>query len=250
MNDDDAFPDDATEWRNTDGDALGDNADTDDDNDGLEDSFETGTGWTVRIPIEKDITANYNFTTLQVTSDPLKKDTDGDGLTDKQEMEKEFNPRQKDTDGDGVRDDIDTEITHSNGKLTVNAQGKFTPGAVAIQNPNTIDTDKDSVPDVQDKCPNTPANKIVEETGEAKGCSAEQKAIDSDGDDTPDYRDNDSDNDGLSDTIELTGWQIQIPIALNPLVSIDNFLTFTGSSDTRMVDTDGDGLNDRIEKQK
>lgn len=88
LNDDDAFPDDANESRNTDGDALGDNADRDDDNDGLEDSFETGTGWTVRIPIEKDVTGDYNFTSLQVTSEPLIKDTDGDGLSDKQEMQK------------------------------------------------------------------------------------------------------------------------------------------------------------------
>ena len=205
----------------------------------------------MRIPIEKDITANYNFTTLQVTSDPLKKDTDGDGVNDKQEMEKGLNPRQKDTDGDGVNDNVDQEpLTHSQGILNVDGDGRYTPGAVVTQDPNTVDTDRDSIPDVQDKCLNTPANKIVEETGEAKGCSAEQKAIDSDGDNTPDYRDNDSDNDGMSDAIELRGWQIQIPIALNPLVSTDNFLTFTGSSDTRIADTDGDGVNDRIEKQK
>lgn len=103
---------------------------------------------------------------------------------------------------------------------------------------------------MQDKCPNTPANKIVDESGEAKGCSTEQKTIDSDNDNIPDYRDTDSDNDGMSDTIERIGWQIKIPIALNPLVPEDNFLSFTGSSDTRMADTDGDGLNDRIEKQK
>ncbi len=36
----DAFPLDASEWRDTDGDGIGDNADTDDDNDGLTDEEE------------------------------------------------------------------------------------------------------------------------------------------------------------------------------------------------------------------
>lgn len=35
---DDAFPDDPTEWRDNDGDGIGDNADNDDDNDGILDS--------------------------------------------------------------------------------------------------------------------------------------------------------------------------------------------------------------------
>jgi hypothetical protein len=33
--DQDAFPDDPTEWRDSDGDGVGDNADSDDDNDGV-----------------------------------------------------------------------------------------------------------------------------------------------------------------------------------------------------------------------
>ncbi|HHO57321.1 MAG TPA: hypothetical protein ENJ70_02070, partial [Thermoplasmatales archaeon] len=38
--DQDAFPDDPTEWRDSDGDGVGDNADNDDDNDGILDSFD------------------------------------------------------------------------------------------------------------------------------------------------------------------------------------------------------------------
>lgn len=188
--------------------------------------------------------------TQQVYSDPVRKDSDGDGLDDKVEKERGLHPYQKDSDEDGIHDSIDTEITHSNGRLNVNAQGKYTPGATGTQNSLTLDSDGDTVLDTEDMCPNTPANKIVDESGTAKGCSAEQKVLDSDNDNTPDYRDNDSDNDGLSDTLELSGWKFTIPIVLNPLDPENNSLSFTGTSDTRLKDTDGDGVEDNIEKQR
>ncbi|MFO7991065.1 MAG: hypothetical protein R6U61_02080 [Thermoplasmata archaeon] len=40
----DAFPLDASEWKDTDGDGVGDNADTDDDDDGLSDAKEKTEG--------------------------------------------------------------------------------------------------------------------------------------------------------------------------------------------------------------
>ena len=41
---------------------------------------------------------------IEKGTDPLKKDTDGDGLTDKEEIEKGTDPLKKDTDGDGFSD--------------------------------------------------------------------------------------------------------------------------------------------------
>lgn len=55
----DAFPCDKNEWRDNDKDGIGDNADTDDDNDGIPDDQEIKSG-----------------------TDPLKKDSDGDGVND------------------------------------------------------------------------------------------------------------------------------------------------------------------------
>lgn len=58
----DAFPLDNKEWLDTDGDGSGNNADIDDDNDGLSDLQEKAKG-----------------------TDPLRKDTDGDGVNDAQD---------------------------------------------------------------------------------------------------------------------------------------------------------------------
>ena len=59
----DDFPLDASELADTDSDGIGDNADIDDDNDGLSDADEITTG-----------------------TDPLKADTDGDGINDGDEI--------------------------------------------------------------------------------------------------------------------------------------------------------------------
>jgi len=73
--DQDAFPDDATEWKDTDKDGIGDNADDDDDADGHKDDVDA------------------------FPTDPKEwKDSDGDGIGDNAD---------KDSDNDGVDDDKD-----------------------------------------------------------------------------------------------------------------------------------------------
>lgn len=66
----DFFPLDSTEWRDTDNDDLGDNADQDDDNDGLTDDEEL----------------------FVYGTNPLNPDTDNDGVFDKKEIEIGKNP--------------------------------------------------------------------------------------------------------------------------------------------------------------
>ena len=63
----DDFPDDDTEWLDTDGDGIGNNEDPDDDGDGLNDTLED---------------VNGNGTVDAGETDPLKADTDGDGICD------------------------------------------------------------------------------------------------------------------------------------------------------------------------
>ena len=80
---DDAFPLDPAEALDTDADGTGDNADLDDDGDGLPDADEL---------------------TVHGTN-PKRADSDGDGLRDKDELEVHFtNPLNADHDGDGLSD--------------------------------------------------------------------------------------------------------------------------------------------------
>ena len=77
----DAFPNDPNETVDTDGDGIGNNVDTDDDNDGLTDEEE-----------------------LLLGTSPLDTDTDGDGLSDFNEVGIGTNPLSRDSDGDGYSD--------------------------------------------------------------------------------------------------------------------------------------------------
>ena len=79
---DDAFPLDQTEWLDSDEDGIGDNVDSDDDNDGLTDEEEL----------------------FVLGTNPVVPDTDGDGLTDNEEIIINTNPLKKDTDEDGTID--------------------------------------------------------------------------------------------------------------------------------------------------
>lgn len=110
-NDDvDAFPNDPAEWEDTDGDLIGDNADTDDDNDDYLDDWETTLGTD-----PKDATSTPTDTDDDGQPDGdsgntqpwMDTDDDGDGYTDAEEIEKgtdpldeEDYPTEKGTDGD------------------------------------------------------------------------------------------------------------------------------------------------------
>lgn len=85
----------------------------DEDNDGLENSVET-TGWEIDIDsLGYGLDAPDRLVTLQVTSDPLVADTDGDGLTDQEERAINTNPNSSDTDGDSLTDFDEVRIYKS-----------------------------------------------------------------------------------------------------------------------------------------
>jgi hypothetical protein len=71
----DAFPNDHSEWEDTDNDNIGNNADTDDDNDGLSDTDET----------------------QKYGTDPLHPDSDGDGYNDGEEISSGSDPLDPDS---------------------------------------------------------------------------------------------------------------------------------------------------------
>ena len=84
--DGDAFVFDSGEWLDSDEDGIGDNADTDDDNDGLTDSEEAGLG-----------------------TDPLNWDTDDDGISDFSDCAPIDGELYTDTDLDGACDEVDED---------------------------------------------------------------------------------------------------------------------------------------------
>jgi hypothetical protein len=96
--DQDAFPNDPNEWMDSDDDGTGDNTDTDTDNDGMPNEWE----------IEYDIFLNPFV-------DDASEDADNDGWTNKAEFDNGTNPADAadpgyftpDSDGDGVSDDQD-----------------------------------------------------------------------------------------------------------------------------------------------
>ena len=206
---------------NTDGDTLQDYLDLDSDNDGLLDIIEAGGTDTnndgrldtftdldqnglddnteaapLSIP-DSDIDGNPNFRDL---------DSDNDGITDTVESGSVSNPANGqiggfvDTNQNGIADGIETtavtpinsdgdtypdhlDIDSDNDGITDNYEGQSSTGYIS---PANADTDNDGLDDAYD--PNNGGTFIT--------------PVNTDGADNPDYRDNDSDNDGVIDLIE------------------------------------------------
>ena len=92
----DAFPNNVNETLDTDGDGIGNNQDTDDDNDGLPDSYEIAHGLDPHNFQDSDSDLDNdglsNFEEYQLGTDPTLADTDGDGMSDGEELSVGRNP--------------------------------------------------------------------------------------------------------------------------------------------------------------
>ncbi|HSH04561.1 MAG TPA: LamG-like jellyroll fold domain-containing protein [Anaerolineae bacterium] len=146
-------------------------------------------------------------------------DTDGDGLTDADEAEWRTCPSNAssdpacdgvvdaaDTDGDGIKDGVeahqlttlpsrwDTDGDSITDTLEIN--GFFYNGKQWYLNPQEADSNKDGLIDA-DECPNwTKLNPDIFDPG--------APCPDSDGDGTPDVWDDDNDNDGVIDGVDIS----------------------------------------------
>ena len=94
----DAFPTDAAEHADLDLDGIGDEADLDDDGDGIPDADEPGFG---------GIAQEFQDTDGDGLADTADPDDDNDGILDLDELLAGLDPRSADTDGDSFRDDLE-----------------------------------------------------------------------------------------------------------------------------------------------
>ena len=217
----DAFPSDPTEWEDTDGDGIGDNADTDDDNDGQTDAEELSNGTDPKVPnaLPNDLDGDGII-------DSIDPDRDGDGINNSSDDFPDDGTETVDTDGDGIGNNADldddndgyfdtAEImagTNPLDPLSIpdDADGDNLADAVEASlgtNPSDPDTDNDGVLDGEDDFPTDP-----------------NFTTDTDADGIPNATDPDDDNDGLLD--------LDDPFPLDP---------------NNSPDTDGDGLSDDID---
>ncbi len=111
---DDAFPNDPNESVDTDGDGIGNNADTDDDNDGMTDTFENLNGLNPLVDDADEDPDNDGVTNLNEFlqgTNPQEADTDNDGSDDAQDnCPVDSNPSQLDSDNDGSGDACDQDF--------------------------------------------------------------------------------------------------------------------------------------------
>lgn len=236
----DAFPVNASESYDFDGDGFGDQQDADIDNDGLSNLEEAEIG---TDPIQSDtdfdlvldgedicpLDTNPDQTDLDsdgigdecdsdrdgdglsdleeavIGSSPILIDTDSDGVSDASDTFPSINTETTDNDGDGVGDNSDTDDDNDGLSDTVEASRTL--------NPKDSDTDDDGITDGIDNCG------LLVNPGQANN------EADANGDDC----DDDDDNDGLADTEETA-------------IGVDGFIT-----NSRIADSDGDGFTDNLD---
>ena len=188
--DDDAFPDDSTEWADTDGDGVGDNADTDDDDDGWSDQDEVVCGSELldsgSVPADSDADGECD------ASDP---DDDDDGVVDSDDAFPSNPTEWADTDGDGIGNNADGDDDGDG--WGDNAEGDCDSDPMNVE-VSPEDTDGDGACDIQD--PDDDGDGVADEDDAFPLDNAEW--LDTDGDGLGDNSDQDDDGDQFVDEYE------------------------------------------------
>jgi hypothetical protein len=240
--DQDAFPFDPKEWRDTDGDGIGDNSDSDIDGDGYPNDEEIAAGSNPlndnSIPGDIDGDGILDINDLDIDGDNVDndeddfpydrtetKDSDSDGIGDNADQDDDndgyldsqddfpFDSTEwRDTDGDGIGDNADTDI---DGDGIANVDDDFPDDRTESK-----DTDGDGIGDNTDK--DIDGDGVTNEQDDFPTDPEEWR--DTDGDGEGDNSDNDIDGDGIEN-------------------DKDEFPDEKGD----WVDTDGDGLGDNTD---
>jgi len=224
----DKFPDDKTEWYDRDWDDIGDNEDTDDDNDGLLDKDELALG-----------------------TNPYYWDTDGDFRGDDWDQMPLDKYSWEDMDGDGIPD-WRVEDTNGDGNLDPNIWGG--PDRVTYVDP---DVDGDGISNVNED--NGVTDRYQPDSdfdGYNDGVDAfpvwHEEWLDTDQDGIGNNTDNDDDGDGFSDLDEAFNKTDPLDSKSKPSTDQDqDFMSDTYESiigtSTSKPDTDGDGFKDGLD---
>jgi len=175
-------------------------------------------------------------------TDPNNPDTDGDGVSDGDEKVRGTNPNSNvDTDGDGVSDDKETYNGTDPGS-SVDTDGDGVPDDKEVDNgtdpTSNVDTDGDGVADDKETDNGTDPNSNVDSDGDGV---PDDKEIDNGTDPNSSV---DTDGDGVSDDEELAdGTDPTDPDSDGDGVP-DGKEKTNGTDPNVNVDTDGDGVSD------
>lgn len=250
---DDAFPLDAAESGDLDGDQIGDNTDTDIDGDD--------------VPNDQDVFPRDGNESVDTDGDGIGNnadmDDDGDGLTDAEEAELGTDPLLMDTDGDGVFDGTDalpldpseTFDSDSDGIGNNTDNCPLVPNFHQVNSDDDafgdvcdLDDDNDGVPDTEDAYPLDPTRSESNDA-DGDGWPADQDPddndannpgtpfVDTDGDGIGDGTDEDDDNDGVLDVDDA------FPLDDTEWSDYDG----DGQGDNGDTDDDNDGLDDDVD---
>ena len=143
----DAFPDDEDEWRDTDGDGIGNTADADDDGDGVADGIDV-------FPLDPTESADRDGDGFGDNGDAFpddpdeSSDTDGDGIGDNGDAFPTDPGESSDTDGDGVGDNGDAFPTDPSESSDTDGDG--------VGDNGDADADGDGVANASDVFPLDP----------------------------------------------------------------------------------------------
>jgi hypothetical protein len=209
---DDVFPLDATETVDTDADGVGNNADTDDDGDGVEDAADA-------FPLDSAETVDTDADGIGNNADT---DDDGDGVADADDVFPLDATETVDTDADGVGNNADTD---DDGDGVEDAADAF-----PLDSAETVDTDADGVGNNADTDDDGDG---VEDAADAFPLDSAE-TVDTDADGIGNNADTDDDGDGVEDAADA------FPLDSAETVDTDA----DGIGNNADTDDDGDGVAD------
>jgi gliding motility-associated-like protein len=222
LDENDAFPLDATEWLDTEADGIGNKADPDDDNDGQLDTDEIACGSDPLLASSMSLDTDGDS-----VPDCVDTDDDNDGVIDTRDAFPLDPAEWADTDADGIGNNTDND-DDNDGQSDYN---ELVCGSDPLdKNSKSSDIDSDSIPD------------CVDEDKDGDGCKNEVDAFpmdtneckDTDGDGLGDNVDVDDDNDGVIDQDDA------FPLDPNEWADADN----DGIGDNADPDDNNDGFED------
>ncbi len=207
----DAFPSDPTESVDTDGDGIGNNADTDDDGDGVVDGEDD-------FPLDPAETTDTDSDGVGNNADT---DDDNDGVLDVDDAFPLNAAESSDLDGDGIGDNSDSDrdgdgVNNEQDAFPNNPAETTDTDGDGIGNNADTDDDEDGVLDEDDAFPLN-----------------ENESVDTDGDGIGNNADTDDDGDGVADTEDA------FPLDGTESSDLDN----DGVGDNSDLDRDGDGVD-------